>query len=200
MKDCENLRTLHCASCYIEELNLEGCANLETLNCSNNSLPKFDASALKNLRSLECKHQRIYNKPLAKLMNLLDFLLGRGMFGASAAEESDEKKVLSNVKNLTAYDAAGHELSVEFDSESGAVEFSSAPAKIGYDYSTGFNGVMMDVEVYPSEYSSENEGVDNTFDEIGSANGGCISGLGMGALGMILVLVLMLKLPRKKAE
>ena len=192
VKNCANLETLNCASSGVKQINLEGCEKLDTLDCSYNSLLVFNASGLTNLHNLECSHQRVYNKPLARLMNFLDLLLGRGAFSSSATDENNGAEILSNVENLKAYDATDQELSVEFDRENGEVIFSGEPAKIGYDYATGFNSVMMDVEVYPSE----TQGRDNAFAEVGVAPGGCTFGFGIGALG---ALVLLMTLPRKKA-
>lgn len=192
MKNCANLATLNCASSDVKQINLEGCEKLDTLDCSYNSLLVFKATGLTNLHHLECRHQRVYNKPLARLMNFLDLLLGRGAFSSSVADENDSA-ILSNVENLKAYDATGQELAVEFDRESGEVMFSGEPAKIGYDYVTGFNGMMMDVEVYPSENQTEESG---SLNVLGPSGGGCTSGFEMGALG---VLVLLMTLPRKKA-
>ena len=45
---------------------------------------------------------------------------------------------------------SGNELSVEFDTESEEVEFSGEPAKIAYDYDTGFENTIMDVEISAS--------------------------------------------------
>ena len=189
VQDCVNLGTIYCSSCDLSDINIEGCENLNDLDCSNNKLLFLDASKFRNLDSLKCNHQRAV-KPLARLMNFIDLLLGRGRFAASAANE--DSTYLENVKNLKAYDEAGNELTVKFNSESGEVEFSGDPAKIAYDYDTGFNGVMMDVEVFHSENKDENI----SFNNLGSANGGCTSGFGIGAL----LLVLMLKFPRNKSE
>ncbi len=188
VQDCVNLGTIYCASCDLSDINLEGCNNLNDLDCSNNKLLFLDASKLRNLGSLKCSHQRAV-KPLARLMNFLDLLLGRGRFAVSAAQENST--YLENVKNLKAYDEAGNELTVKLDSESGKVEFSGEPAKIAYDYDTGFENTMMDVEISASE--SEIEAIIGP----GPSHGGCTFGFGIGALG---ILVLMLNLPRKKAE
>lgn len=87
------------------------------------------------------------------LINFIDLLLERSSFAVSAA--SEDSTYLENVKNLKAYDEADNELTVKFDSDSGEVEFSGEPAKIGYDYAIGFKGVMMDVEIFASESESE---------------------------------------------
>ena len=189
---CVNLGTLYCFSCDLSDINLEGCERLETVDCSYNSLLMINASGLTDLHSLECRHQRVYDKPLARLMNFLDLLWGQGAFSSSAANENNGAEILSNVENLKAYDATGQELSVEFDRESGEVMFSGEPAKVGYDYATGFNGVMMDVEVYPSDNQQDNP----SSIALGPSGGGCTYGSEMGVLGVLLFLM---SLPRKKA-
>ena len=79
---------------------LENLTEVKTLDCSNNSLLILNASGFKNLRSLESKHQRAI-KPISRLMNFIDLLLGRGRFAVSAANE--DSTYLENVKNLKAY-------------------------------------------------------------------------------------------------
>ena len=192
VRDCVNLGTLYCASCDIEDLNFEGCENLETLDCSNNGLLMLNASGLKNLRYLECRHQRAI-KPLSRLMNFIDLLFGRGSFGASAADEGadgDLTSYLANVKNLKAYDEAGEEITTEYDPATGEARFSATPYKITYDYDTGFEDVMMDVEVTASESN------DKGYAGIGSSGGGCTSVEGIGAL----VALMMLLVPTSKTK
>ena len=185
VRDCVNLGTLYCASCDIEDLNLEGCENLETLDCSNNGLLMLNASGLKNLRYLECRHQRAI-KPLSRLMNFIDFLFGRGSFGASAADEGadgDLTSYLANVKNLKAYDEAGEEITTEYDPATGEARFSATPYKITYDYDTGFENTMMDVEISAS--ASEIEAITGP----GSPHGGCTFGFGTWALAVVMLLL-----------
>lgn len=184
VRDCVNLGTLYCASCDIEDLNFEGCENLETLDCSNNGLLMLNASGFKNLRNLECKHQRAI-KPLSRLMNFIDLLLGRGSFGASVADEGTDGNLTSysaKVKNLKAYDKAGKEIIVEYDPATGEATFSAIPSKITYDYDTGFEDVMMDVEVTAAGDAYKPHGV-------GALGSGCTSGLGIGALAALMMLL-----------
>ena len=180
VQDCVNLRTIDCASCDLSDINLEGCNNLNDLDCSNNKLLLLDASKFRSLGSLKCSHQRAV-KPLARLMNFIDLLLGRGSFAVSAANE--DSTYLENVKNLKAYDKAGNELTVKFDSESGEVKLSGEPAKIAYDYDTGFENTMMDVEISAS--ASERE----TTAGVGSSHGGCTFGFGTWALAVLTLLL-----------
>ena len=188
VQDCTNLVTLNCASCDIEELKIDGCEKLNDLDCSNNSLLMLNASEFRNLGSLKCSHQRAV-KPLSMLMNFIDLLLGRGSFVASAANE--DRTYLEYVKNLKAYDEAGNELDVNLDTENGEVDFSGEPVKIAYDYDTGFENTLMDVNVFASEITPEPETLDKQNFISGSS--GCDSGF-----GFIAVMALMFLLKRSR--
>ena len=188
VQDCTNLVTLNCASCDIEDLKIDGCEKLSALDCSNNSLLMLNASEFRNLGSLKCSHQSA-TKPLAKLMNFIDLLFGRGRFGVSAANE--DSSYLENVKNLKAYDEDGNELDVNLDTETGEVNFSGDPARISYDYDTGFENTLMDVNVFASEITPEPETLDKQNFISGSS--GCDSGF-----GFIAVMALMFLLKRSR--
>lgn len=179
VQDCVNLGTLLCASCDLSDLKIDGCEKLNDLDCSNNSLLMLNASEFRNLGSLKCSHQRAV-KPISRLMNFIDLLFSRGSFAVSAANE--DSSYLENVTNLKAYDEAGNELAVKFDSESGEVEFSGEPAKIAYDYDTGFENTLMDVEISASDSASEPENKATT--RVGSS-GGCSFGFGAWALAIL---------------
>lgn len=105
-------------------------------------------------------------------MNFVDLFLGRGSFGVSAADVREDVDITSysaNVKNLKAYGEAGDGIAVEYDSATGEARFSAIPSKITYDYDTGFEDVMMDVEVYPSELQDETEtlsGIDQRIEAV----------------------------------
>ena len=88
------------------------------------------------------------------------------------------------MKNLKAYDNAGNELDVNLDTESGEVEFSGEPAKITYDYDTGFENTLMDVEISALESEPASEPENHATKRIGSS-GGCTSGFGVWALAIL---------------
>ena len=118
-------------------------------------------------------------------MNFLDLLFGRGRFGTSAADEGadgDLTSYSSKVKNLKAYDETGKEITVEYDLATGEAKFSATPSKITYDYDTGFEDVMMDVEVTASGDTYEPH-------DVGASGSGCTSGLGIGALAVLMLLL-----------
>lgn len=94
------------------------------------------------------------------------------------------------MKNLKAYDEAGEEITTEYDPATGEARFSATPYKITYDYDTGFEDVMMDVEVTASESN------DKGYAGIGSPGGGCTSVEGIGAL----VALMMLLVPTSKTK
>ena len=140
---------------------------------------------MNHLRYLECRHQQV-SKPLTGLMNFADLLLGLGSLGTSAADESKDVDITSysaNVKNLKAYNEAGNEITSEYDTATGKIKFSATPSRITYDYDTGFEDVMMDVEVIASE--------DNSYVGVGSSGSGCASGLGIGALAVLMFLLVL---------
>ena len=53
--------------------------------------------------------------------------------------------------NLRAWDSSGNEITARYDIDTGNASFGGVPAKIAYDYITGFNGVNMDVTVFADE-------------------------------------------------
>ena len=64
--------------------------------------------------------------------------------------------------NFRAFDSSGREISSEYDKETGIASFSEEPARITYDYITGFRDVYMDVTIYPADESGGGEyGVPN---------------------------------------
>ena len=77
---------------------------------------------------------------------------------------------LENITNLMAWDADGNELTVIHDQETGSAKFSASPAKIAYDYITGFEDVKMDVTVFSSVAGDNHTGDNNSN---GSSPGGC---------------------------
>ena len=89
-----------------------------------------------------------------------------------------------NVKNLKAFDKSGNDIAADFDSETGTALFSEAPAKITYDYDTGFNSVMMDVTIYFTESSTDEAG------SAGTSGGGCNSAFGIMTISAGLIMLL----------
>ncbi len=144
---CTSLEVLDCSSCSIEDLNLTGCESLNILDCSYNSLHRLDVYMLMRLYELRCEHQIIHGSSFGKVVNLMNYLedISETHF-VSGAESSDNGA--ENVINLRAWDSSGNEVTVEYDVETGIASFSEAPAKIAYDYITGFENVYMDVAVF----------------------------------------------------
>ena len=149
-KNCVNLENLNCERCEITELNLEGCEKLSDLDCSYNSLTRLDVSSFSKLSNLACQGQTVRGFKRVQSFNLIDFLFRKisEFFLADYSEE--ELNELKYVQNIKAFDESGNEIKVNSD-EQGNVTFSKAPAKITYDYDTGFNDVVMDVTVETAE-------------------------------------------------
>lgn len=121
-ENCYALEFLDCSNCGLSELNVSGCYSLRVLDCSNNCLNRLDVRELTRLEVLECFNQ---------IIDGLNFEI-----------------FLENVANLRAWNFSGDEVSVEYDFETGTAKFSDEPAKISYDYVTGFDGVDMDVTIF----------------------------------------------------
>ena len=152
---CTSLEVLDCSSCSIEDLNLTGCESLNILDCSYNSLHRLDVYMLMRLYELRCEHQIIHGSSFGKVLNLMDYFAGISSSRFKSAAESSDNGA-ENVINLRAWDSSGNEVTVEYDVETGIASFSEAPAKIAYDYITGFENVYMDVAVFADgdEYGS----------------------------------------------
>ena len=177
-EDCTSLEVLDCSNCQLEELNLSGCDSLNVLDCSNNKLHKLDAYTFSRLDTLLCSNQQITGWKLSRLFSFVDYFVQK-VFTADDSSVSDLG--LENITNLRAWDADGQELTAKYDPETGWAEFSGVPVKMTYDYITGFEGVLMDVTVFASEYESI---------DLSRSCGGCSSGFTLSASGIALTLLL----------
>lgn len=146
--DCSSLEVLNCSNCRLEELNITGCDSLNVIDCSNNRLHKFDAYTFSKLDELLCGNQNITGWKLGRLFNFLDYFVMK----VSAADDSGaDDSGIENITDLKAWDADGQELAAKYDPATGWAEFSGVPAKLTYDYITGFNNVLMDVTIFAAE-------------------------------------------------
>ena len=91
------------------------------------------------------------------------------------------------MKNLKAYDEFDNAISAEYDPATGEAVFSAEPARITYDYDTGFDGVLMDVEVIAAEKVDDPDEVSHS---VGVSGGGCDMGLSFWAAAAITALLL----------
>ena len=164
-ENCAGLEVLDCSSCRIEELKLTGCDLLSVLDCSNNRLQRLDAYMFARLRELECRNQRITGWIIGRVFSFAEHFAN-----ISAADEGSISgdTGVENVTNLAAWDAEGNEVTAEYDNETGIALFSAEPAKIAYDYITGFEDVNMDVTVFASEDEPP-----NGLDGLENCGGGC---------------------------
>ena len=89
----------------------------------------------------------------------------------------------ANVKSITAYDEGDNKISGSYDPETGEATFATTPARIEYDYDTGFASAdSMDVAI-------SGEGVDDDT-QLGGSSGGCNASFASGALLALLGFVL----------
>lgn len=186
VKNCVNLKTLKCAGCSLSGANLEGCVNLEEADLSGNSFTKFDADVFTKMRELECAGQSASFAGASSSMNIGAILYGESV-QVSAAEYGVYASVSPSerVVNLKAYSASGQELTVIYDKATGAITFNGTPARLTYEYVTGFEDVNMDVTVAMSGGGTEPE---ITY-TIGNPGGGCDSGIGGVYLLLSVILI-----------
>ena len=152
------------------------------MDCSNNRLHKLDAYTFSRLDELLCGNQNITGWKLGRLFNFLDYFVMK----VSAADDSGESgSGIENITNLKAWDADGQELAAKYDPATGWAEFSGEPAKLTYDYITGFNDVLMDVTVFAAEYEDS--------DPRNPSCGGCNSGFTFSVSGMAITLLLLMR-------
>ena len=154
---CTNLEVLDCSHCNIEDLTLTGCESLNVLDCSYNDLHRLDVYMLLRLDELRCENQIVYGPAIGRVLDMLQYF---EEISASGNESYDSG--IENVINLRAFDSSGREISSEYDKETGIASFSEEPARVTYDYITGFEDVNMDVTIYPADESGGGEyGVPN---------------------------------------
>ena len=140
---CKGLEVLDCSECRLETLNLSGCESLNVLDCHDNRLNKLDAYTFAKLDELICYNQNIAGVKVGREFSFLEFF---GNVSASDNEANDSG--VENVINIRAWDSSGNEITARYDIDTGIAIFGGVPAKIAYDYITGFNGVNMDVTVF----------------------------------------------------
>lgn len=147
---CVKLEVLDCSDCRLEDLNITGCDSLNVLDCSNNRLHRLDVYMLMRLIELRCENQTIHVPVLGRVLNLMEYLEGISESHLGTAAESSDNGA-ENVINIRAWDSSGNEVTVEYDLETGTASFGGTPAKIAYDYITGFEDVRMDVAVFADD-------------------------------------------------
>ena len=154
---CTRLEVLDCSHCQLEDLSLTGCESLNVLDCSYNDLHRLDVYMLQRLDVLRCEHQIVYGPNIGRTLDMSQYF---AEISASGNESYDSG--VENVINLRAFDSSGREISSAYDKDTGIASFSEEPARVTYDYITGFEGVNMDVTINPAEKSGGGEyGVPN---------------------------------------
>lgn len=154
---CTSLEVLDCSHCQLEDLSLTGCESLHVIDCSYNDLHRLDVYMLLRLDVLRCEHQIVYGPNIGRTLDMSQYF---AEISASGNELYDSG--IENVINLRAFDSSGREISSAYDKDTGIASFSEEPARVTYDYITGFEGVNMDVTINPAEKSGGGEyGVPN---------------------------------------
>ena len=149
---CTSLEVLDCSRCKLVDLTLTGCESLNVLDCSYNDLHRLDVYMLLRLDVLRCENQTVNGPAIGRVLDMSQYFAG---ISASGNESYDSG--IENVINLRAFDLSGREISSEYDKETGIASFSEEPARVTYDYITGFEDVNMDVTIYPAEKSGGGE-------------------------------------------
>ena len=156
---------------------------------------------LNALNVLNCVGQSLGNWKAVLTLNFNEFMEKPELAGETTASPDETQASLSNVrvadfsnvKNLKAYDKNGGEITVTSD-DIGNVTFASVPDKLTYDYDTGFNDTMMDVEVLAAN---------TELADALSSSGGCggcnaMSNMEVGLRNILFVVALELILMAKR--
>ena len=166
VENCVNLETLSFPFCSVNNFNIAGCSALKVLECENNSLAELNLESFDKIVEVSCASQDITGWSFGSEINFADYV-------------SHPEKI-SNVK---AFDKDDKEISVSsafFTSDTNAVTtFASIPAKISYDYETGFKDLKMDVTVTNSK-TEENKNLSS------SSSGSCSTGINIFSAAIIL--------------
>ncbi|MBR1485635.1 MAG: InlB B-repeat-containing protein, partial [Synergistaceae bacterium] len=194
--NCSNLRFINCSFCLISSFDVKACVNLISVDCSYNSLLKLDidVTGLPALTDLNCVSQSLGGW---KAVLVLDFnkFMGKPETANTTTEETASVSVanFSKVKNLKAYDKNNVEISTT-NNGSGNITFASLPDRITYDYETGFNDKLMDVEVWAAASDSE---ISSSSGSCGVCNAMSSTGVGLRNILFLVAIELILKLKRR---
>ena len=177
----EELDTDGCTN--LAALNLLNCVSLKTLSCVGNSLLTLDLDrttmGLTSLTEADYSGQTRYDTLLSTDMDLSSELITGSALEEVAAAWSPNN--WENISNLKGYDASGNEIqqTQPYDPTTGTVKFASTPARIEYEYDTGFanSDKKMDVKIS----SSASEG------GVGSSSSGCNSQFASGVFALLML-------------
>ncbi len=164
IENCVNLETLSFPFSSVKSLNISGCEALKILECENNSLAELNLESFDKLIEVSCISQDITGWEFGNEINFADYV-------------SHPEKI-SNVK---AFDKDDKEISVSSDDKEAETKFASVPAKISYDYETGFKDLKMDVTVTNSKTEENNNNISS------SSSGSCSTGINIFSAAIILL-------------
>ncbi|MBQ9595294.1 MAG: SYNERG-CTERM sorting domain-containing protein, partial [Synergistaceae bacterium] len=132
---------------------------------------------LPNLQLLSCDNQFQEGATFTDEMNFSDFTYEPYTSSevSSSGYDDDEAGIswsFSKVQNLKAFDSSGKAIDAKYDKTTGTMTFAETPAKITYDYNTGFKNILMDVTVSSASSSKS----------LNSSSSGCNAGFGFMAV------------------
>ena len=171
------VQTIAITNGVIKNLFVTGCTNLRTLSCPGNSLMALDLEGLTSLQEATVGGQTRTYELLSEDMNF-STMVESSVFSSSSSYGFYAAFSPVKIENLKGFDASGKEISKTYNNVTGEVNFESVPAKIQYDYNTGFNNTLMDVTLSAGSVTPP------TSSDPGTSGGGC--NVGFGAMIMIL--------------
>ena len=176
-----SVETIDTDSCSkLKSLIVRDCTQLRSLSCVGNALTVLDLDPeeenLPNLQLLSCDNQFQEGATFTNEMNFSDFTYEpytNSEASSSGYDDEDDYEAgiswsFSKVQNLKAFDSSGKAIDAKYDKTTGTMTFAETPAKITYDYNTGFKNILMDVTVSSASSSKS----------LNSSSSGCNGGLG----------------------
>ena len=168
IENCVNLETLSFPFSSVKSFNIAGCEALKILECENNSLAELNLESFDKLVEVSCISQDITGWEFGNEINFADYVSHLEKISNVKAFDKDDKEISVNSEFVTS------------DTEAKAT-FASVPAKISYDYETGFENLKMDVTVTNSKTEENNNNISS------SSSGSCSTGINIFSAGVILL-------------
>ena len=139
------LTSLRCQYNQLTALDVSNNTALSILYCNNNQLKVLDVSSNTALSTLDCTSQTV--SPLT-ITSTGDSSYPYQL-NFSAYMSSDQ---FANVSNVQGYDSNSADITTAY--ASGVATFAARPAKVTYNYNTGFSTNIMDVTISGTEGST----------------------------------------------
>lgn len=146
---------LTCIYCYnnkLESLNVKNCFNLQFLHAENNQLSALDLSDNLELSTLQCKNNHLPLLDVEDNTNMYDYSCSpQHIDGLKSTRQTNGTYTVNlrdyladSVKNVVADSVYGTDdsknlLESSYDSGTGIITFSAAPALVYYEYDTKYS-------------------------------------------------------------